>query len=194
MRNLAFFCVGLLLILLQANAYRVIGPMEEVVYETIGPWLGWLPSGWTHGMSPNLMLPLVIFLGVHEPSMARGALLAFGFGYALDILAAAPMWLFTFVFVALWWLARVASIRIMAQTTLTRIPLVFVFAIIEGGMVLTLLAVFGSDNRRPLEIATVVVPRAIMTALVSPPIFRLAQRLNPPAIPAAPGAAQATTA
>lgn len=191
MRNLAFFCVGLLLILLQANAYRIIAPIEDLVYETVGPWLDWLPSGWAHGMSPNLVLPLIIFLGVHEPSMARGAFLAFGFGYALDILAAAPMWLFTFVFVALWWLARVASVRIMAQTTLTRIPLVLVFALVEGGMVLTLLAVFGSDNRRPLEIATIVIPHAIVTALVSPPIFKLAQRLNPPALPAAPGATQA---
>jgi hypothetical protein len=31
----------------------------------------------------------------------------------------------------------------------------------------------------------------VLPALVSPPIFRLAQRLNPPTAPAAPGSTQA---
>ena len=38
--------------------------------------------------------------------MARGALLAFVLGHALDLIASAPLWLFTFASVAVWWLAR----------------------------------------------------------------------------------------
>ena len=161
MRNAAFLAIGILLILVQANAYRVLG------------FVG------LHGITPSLLLPLVIFLGVHEASMPRGALLAFALGYALDLFASAPIGLFTFVYVAIWWLSRVAGVRLTAQTVLTRVSLAFGFAVVEGTIVLILLAVFGSDTQRPLEIATVVVPRAISTAVFAPAIFRVAQRLSP---------------
>ena len=100
-----FLAIGLFFILLQAQIYRVLGPFG------------------LHGATPSLVLPLVIFLGVHEPSMPRGALLAFGLGYLLDLLGVAPLFLFTFVFVALWALARVAGVRLTAQTVLTRFSL-----------------------------------------------------------------------
>ncbi|MBE7481282.1 MAG: hypothetical protein HS104_15040 [Polyangiaceae bacterium] len=160
MRNAAFLAIGIVLILIQANMYRL---------------LGWLDI---NGATPSLVLPLVIFLGVHEPSMARGALLAFGLGYFLDVVASAPMWLFTFVTVAVWWLSRVAGVRLTAQTFITRMSLGFVFALIEAAMVLILLAVFGSDTRRPLEIGRLVLPRAVATALFAPIVFHIAQRLH----------------
>lgn len=160
MRNAAFLAIGVVLILVQANLYRA---------------LGWLHF---NGATPSLVLPLVIFLGVHEHSMARGALLAFALGYFLDVVASAPMWLFTFITVANWWLSRVAGVRLTAQTFITRMSLGFVFALIESGMVLILLAVFGSDTQRPLEIGKIVLPRAIATALFAPFVFRIAQRIH----------------
>lgn len=178
MRNLTFFCVGFLLILVQSNLYRILGPLADLEFG------GTFPVGrWLHGATPNLVLPLIIFLGVHEHSMARGALLAFGFGYTLDILAAAPMFLFAFVCVAIWWLARVAGVRLTAQTFMTRVPLAFAFSVVESAIVLTLLAIFGTDNHRPLELVTIVLPRAIATALVAPPIFVFAQRLHVSTLP-----------
>ena len=56
--------------------------------------------------------------------------------------------------------------------------LAFAFSLVEGAMVLILLAIFGDDTRRPIEVGSVVVPRALATALCSPPIFRIAQRLQ----------------
>jgi rod shape-determining protein MreD len=159
MRNAAFIAIGILLLLLQGSLYRVLGPLSA------------------HGTTPSLTLPLVIFLGVHEPSMARGALLAAALGYALDLLASAPIGLFTFVSVAVWWLSRVAGVRLTAQTALTRISLAFGFSLVEGAIVLTLLAIFGNDTRRPVEIGSVVLPHAIATALVAPFVFKIAQRL-----------------
>lgn len=170
MRSLAFLAVGVLLILVQANVYRVLTP----IFALLPP----AAAVWTLGLSPNLVLPLVVFLGVHEPSMARGALLAFGIGYAVDVLGSAPIGLFTFVFVAIWWLSRVAGVRLMAQTWLPRMTLAFAFAAIEGAIVLILLAIFGNDAKRPLEVLGVVLPRALSTALCAPLIFRLAQRLH----------------
>jgi rod shape-determining protein MreD len=160
MRNAAFLAVGILLILAQANLYRLLAPLG------------------VHGSTPSLILPLVIFLGVYEHSMARGALLAFALGYALDLFASAPIGLFTFVSVAIWWLSRIAGVRLTAQTVLTRMSLAFAFCVVESAVILILVAVFGSDTRRPLEMATIVLPRAAATALFSPLVFKLAQKLH----------------
>lgn len=165
MRTAALLSVGVLLILLQSNLYLVLGPLG------------------LHGATPNLVLPVIIFLGVHESSMARGASIAFVLGHALDLFASAPMWLFTFVSVAVWWLARVAGVRLTAQTALTRMSLAFAFTLVEASIALILLAIFGADTQRPLELATVVPLRAASTALVAPLIFKTVQRLYPPASP-----------
>ncbi|HEX3775672.1 MAG TPA: rod shape-determining protein MreD [Polyangiaceae bacterium] len=167
MKSLGFYAVATLLILVQSNLYRLFGPLAGLV-----------GAHWLHGATPSLALPLVIFLGVHEPSMPRGAGLAFVIGYTLDLLAAAPVGLFTFVYVLIWWLSRVAGVRLTAQTVLTRVSLAFIFALVESAVILVLLAVFGSDNKRPLELTTIVLPHAISTALCAPLLFRLAQRLR----------------
>ena len=59
----------------------------------------------------------------------------------------------------------------------------FGFAVVESAIVLTLLAIFGTDNFRPLELATIVVPRATATALAAPFIFSLAQRVHLSTLP-----------
>jgi rod shape-determining protein MreD len=173
MRSIAFLCTGILLILLEANLYRALGLAA--------------PNPGAQGISrlalsvlsatPDLVLPLIVFLGVQEQSIVRGAFMSFLLGHALDLFASAPIGLLTFVSVALFCLARVAGVRLTAQTALTRIPLVFVFSMVQSGIILTLLAIFGSDTRRPLEILQLVLPRALLTALCSPVVFKIAQRL-----------------
>ncbi len=159
MRNAAVIAIGVLLLLLQGNLFRFLG-------------------GWSlHGITPNLVLPLIIFLGVHEAAMARGALLSFALGYAMDLFASAPIGLFTFSAVAIWWLSRVTAVRLSAQTLPTQIFLAALFSLIESSIVLTLLAIFGVDSQRPLEIATIIVPRAISTSICAPLVFRIAHRL-----------------
>jgi rod shape-determining protein MreD len=161
MRNAAFLAFALALTLLQANLHRLVGPLG------------------LHGWTPSAVLPLVIFLGVHEPSMARGALLAFIIGHALDLFGSAPIGLFTFVYVALWWLARVAGVRLTAQTVPTQIALAFGFSLVQSLVVLVLLVVFRSaDPQRPVELATIVLPHSTATALLAPLVFRIAERLH----------------
>ncbi|HEY5956141.1 MAG TPA: rod shape-determining protein MreD, partial [Polyangiaceae bacterium] len=155
-----FLTIGFLLILMQSNLHLLLGHL---------PWLG---------ATPNLVLPLVVFLGVHEHSMTRGATLTFILGYLLDVLSGAPVGFLTFVHVACWWMARVAGVRMTAQTWLMRVSLGFVFSIVESAISLILLAVFGSDTRRPVEIAAVVLPHALSTALVAPIVFRIAQKMH----------------
>jgi rod shape-determining protein MreD len=166
-RSAAYISVAILLLLVQSNFYRLIGPLSDL-----------FGHRFTHGITPDLVLPLVMFLGVHEPSMSKGALLAFGIGYAEDILGGAPIGSFTFISVAIWWLSRIAGVRLTAQTWLTRASLGFVFAAVEGALLLVLLAVFGNDNRRPVELSSIVLPHALATGLCSPMLFHLAQRLR----------------
>lgn len=189
MRNAAYLAVGVLLVLVQSNLWRVLGPLSgvEVAGVAIGSWL--------HGATPSLVLPLIVYLGIHEHSMVRGALLAYGIGWAVDLLGPAPMFLFRFTAVALWWLARIASVRLNAQAFMTRVPLAFAFSLIESAILLTLLAIFGVDNRRPLEIGSMILPRAIGTALCAPFLFALAHRLQIEGrlAPGSPSAAAGTT-
>lgn len=160
MRSGVFIALGVLLLILQGNLYPVIGALG------------------LHGATPSLVLPLIIFLGVHETSMARGALLAAGLGYATDLLASAPIGLFTLISVATWWLARVAGVRLTAQAWWTKAALSFGFSLVESVLVLVLLAIFGSDPQRPLEIASIALPHATSTGLGSLVIFPLAQRIQ----------------
>lgn len=161
MRSAAFLGAGFILILIQGQLHHVLG---------LSPF---------QGATPSLVLPLVVFLGVHESSMLRGALLSFALGYLTDLHAVAPIGLFSFIYVSIWWLSRLVGVRLTTQRVWSQMALAFAFALVETAMVLTMLAVFGQDAHRPLEIASVtLLPHAISTALFAPFGFALAQRLQ----------------
>ena len=71
-----------------------------------------------------------------------------------------------------------AHIAFTAQTWLARASLGFAFALVQSAIVLIVLTVFGTDNRRPVSMATIVLANAVTTGLVSPMLFVLAQRLR----------------
>src|SRR5690242_20207699 len=110
MRNTAFLLVGLALLLVQANSFRVLGGLE-------------IP-----GLVVSLVLPLIVFMGVHEYSLARGASVSFALGYVTDLIGIAPVGLYTFTHVAIFVLARAASVRLAAQTVLMQVLLATFFA------------------------------------------------------------------
>jgi rod shape-determining protein MreD len=99
-------------------------------------------------------------------------------GYGLDLLAAAPVGLFTFVSVATFVLARAAGVRLAAQHIITQVPLAFVFSLVQSVMVLVLLAIFGANPHGAREMLSLVLPHAIGTALFSPIVFRIASKLH----------------
>jgi rod shape-determining protein MreD len=160
MRDLAVIVVGIILVVIQGNLYHL--------FSALG----------LHGFTPSFVLPIVVFLGANEHSLARGALLSFALGHAVDLLAGAPVGLFTFIYVVLWGLAKVAGVRLTAQARFATIFLAFLFTLVEGFFVLILLTIFGADAQRPVEIAKVIVPHAAGTGIVSPLVFKLAQRLH----------------
>jgi rod shape-determining protein MreD len=179
MRNTAFLALGLGLIFLQSNLFRLIGYLvlgqkgliESVhVLDSVGVSLA--------GITPSLLLPLIVFMGVHEYSIARGAALSFALGYLLDVFAAAPIGLFTFTSVAVFVIARGAGVRLSAQTVLTKVALAFSFSLLEGLLIVILTAIFGGDALRPRALASLVLPHAVSTALCAPLVFSIAQRVH----------------
>jgi len=161
MRNTAFLLLGIGLLLLQSNLFRLVGPLHVA------------------GITPSLMLPLIVFMGVHEYSLARGAALSFVLGYLVDVFTSAPVGLYTFTSVAIFVVSRVAGVRLAAQTMLTKMALAFAFSLLEGTIVIILTAIFGKDDPgRPRALAALVLPQALATALCAPIVFRLAQRVH----------------
>jgi rod shape-determining protein MreD len=171
MRNTAFLAIGAALLILQANLDRLIGRLH-------------IP-----GAMPSLLLPLVVFMGVHEYSMARGAALSFTLGYLLDVFIGAPIGLFTFITVATFVVSRAAGVRLAAQTLLTKIALAFVFAFFQGILIVVLTAIFGVDPARPRALSLLVPPFAVSTALFAPLVFSLAERVHAATI-TVPGAGE----
>src|SRR5262252_7471500 len=149
MRNTAFLALGIALLIVQSNLFRIIGRLHVA------------------GATPSLLLPLVVFMGVHEYSIARGAALSFTLGYLLDIFAAAPVGLFTFITVATFVVSRAAGVRLAAQTLITKIALALVFALVQGVLIVVLSAIFGNDPARPRALALLVLPHAVATAIVA---------------------------
>lgn len=171
MRGAAYLLVGCALVLLQGTVHRFFALFQQMVG---APWAAEM----LHGATPNLVLPFVVYLGIHEPSMTRGAALSFGLGWAVDIFGGGPAFLFRFTLVAVWWLSRAASVRVSAQSAMTRIPLAFGASVVESIIILALLAIFGADNRRPMELSDIILPRAVSTAILAPFLFSLAHRLT----------------
>lgn len=178
MRSAAFVLSGILLALFQGVLHRFWAPLGDIVV------FGFPLRSALHGATPNLVLPLVLYLGIVEASMAKGAFMAFCLGWALDILGGGPAFLFRFTLVAVWGLTRTLSSRVSAQSLTSRIPLAFMGSLLESSIVLMLLAIFGPDSQRPVDLSNQVLPHAISTALFSPLGFSLAHRLQIDARPA----------
>jgi rod shape-determining protein MreD len=160
MRNTAFFVAGLVLLLLQAQLYRVLS--------------------WVHvpGLVPSLVLPLILFMGVHEYSTVRGASVSFVLGYCTDLIGIAPVGLYTFTYVATFLLARAVGVRLAAQTMMMQVGLALAFTFVHSLMVLVLLAIFGKDPWIPRALYPLAFPHVLATGAVAPLIFRAAQRIH----------------
>lgn len=160
MRNTLFLVAGLTLLLIQANLFRILGFVHVA------------------GLIPSLVLPLILFMGVHEYSVARGASVSFILGYATDIIGIAPIGLYTFTYVALFILGRAAGVRLAAQTMMMQLGLAVAFAVVHSVMILILLAIFGRDAYVPRALYGLVLPHVLATGAVAPLVFRLAERIH----------------
>ncbi|MDB4943417.1 MAG: hypothetical protein JWP97_2951 [Labilithrix sp.] len=174
MRNTAFFVAGVILLVVQSNLFRLLGLVLRVIgfivradHDLSAP-----------GLVPSLVLPLILFMGVHEYSLVRGASVAFALGYLSDLVGVAPIGLYTSTYVALYVLARAAGVRLAAQTMLMQVGLALAFTLVHSVMLLVLLAIFGRDAWVPRTLYPLTLPHVIATGAVAPLVFRLAQRIH----------------
>lgn len=162
MRNLLLIMLGFALLVLQA----ALGTLVSI-----------------HPLAPNLVLPMVIYLGVsHEVHILRGASISFVVGYLLDSFCGSPIGLHTFVLVATFMVARGAGIRLFLRGPLYQILLTFFVGLLQGGTILALRAIFERPAPFPdgdaLSLTLSLVVPALITAIVSPPIFWAVQRID----------------
>lgn len=174
MRNTAFFIAGVVLLIVQSNLFRLlalifrlVGWVFRVQHDIVVP-----------GLVPSLVLPLILFMGVHEYSLARGAGVAFALGYLTDLVGIAPIGLYTSTYVAIFVLARAAGVRLAAQTMLMQVGLALAFTLTHSVMLLVLLAIFGRDAYVPRALYPMTLPHVIVTGLVAPLVFRIAGRIH----------------
>lgn len=136
-----------------------------------------------HPFAPNLLLPLIIYLGVSpEVRLARGAVLSFVLGYLLDAFCGNPMGLQTFLMVATFLVARVAGLRLFLRGPAFQVLLTFLVGVLDGGTVLALRAIF--EPPAPFPTASVwnsvfsVLAPAMVTAVAAPFVFLLVRRVE----------------
>ena len=162
MQNAVLLLLGFLLLVVQASATALVN---------------------IHPFAPNLLLPVVIYLGVsHDVGLVRGGMLSFVLGYLLDSFTGSPMGLHTFVLVATYLLARGAGISLALRGPLFQVGLTFAVSVIAGGTILALRAIF----ERPAAfeagsiggtVLTLVAP-AVTTAVLAPLVFLAVRRVD----------------
>ena len=174
MRNTAFLAAGVVLLLLQSNLFRLLSLVLRLV--------GWMVRAQhdlvVPGLVPSLVLPLILFMGVHEYSLVRGASVAFALGYLTDLVGIAPVGLYTSTYVALYVLARAAGVRLAAQTMWMQAALALAFTLVHSVMILVLLAIFGRDAWVPRTLYPMMLPHVLATGAIAPLVFRLCQRIH----------------
>lgn len=136
-----------------------------------------------HPFAPNVLLPVVIYLGVAaDVHLLRGAAAAFVLGYLLDLFTGNRMGLETFVCVATFMIARGAGLRLFMRNPGFQAALLFVVALVAGGTTLALRAIFAKPPPFPagtaLDTAMALAAPALATALVSPLVFAGLQRID----------------
>lgn len=134
-------------------------------------------------LAPNLLLPIVIYLGVSpDVHIVRGVIISFVLGYLLDLFCGNLMSLQTFVLVSTFMLARVAGLRLFLRGPAFQVLLTFVVGLLAGGSTLALRAIF--DVQSPFPTGTAVgtalwlTGPAVVTALAAPLVFAPVQRLD----------------
>ena len=127
---------------------------------------------------PSLTLPVILYMGLHDFSAAKGALISFAIGYLTDVFAGSPMGLHTLVTVAIFLISRLAALRLFLQGWIFEIALTFLLALVSSLMILAVRALFDKDFGSLLIHLEIVFLRAVATAIAAPIIFRMTKRIE----------------
>lgn len=157
--------------------FVMLGFVALVLQSALGVMLP--PGSW----APNPLLPVVLYLGVSpDVPTPRGAFIAFMLGFLADSFSGSPIGLFTFVLVASFLVARGAGLSLFMRGPWFQMLVTLAFALLSGGCVLALRAIFEPPAPFPTEDGFLSFGRlsasALMTALLSPGIFWVVRRVD----------------
>jgi rod shape-determining protein MreD len=130
-------------------------------------------------LTADLTLPILLWMGLSDVPVVRGAPSAFAIGYLVDLFSAGPQGLHAFVAVVVYLSSRTASLRLFSAGVLFQMLLTFLASLFTSGAILFLRFIFEQSLENLGSVALSIAVRGAATALVSPMIFRLARRVGP---------------
>jgi len=127
---------------------------------------------------PDIILVLVLYWGLTLPPVS-GGIHALFLGYLMDLFSGNSFGLYTFTRPLLFYLAQLFRGGLYLESFPSQSLLVFVFALFEGLLILTLLAAL---NPAPLgnlypPFFTFFLPQSFLTGMITPVLFFLLQRV-----------------
>lgn len=158
MRNLAFVAIGIALAAAESFLDHV------------------LPSEY---LTPDLVLPLIVYMGLLGFNATRGAAIAFVIGYVTDTLQpGAPICLNMFLLVCLFLISRLLAARLLLAGTVFHVLLVLLMSVASSLIVIALRAIFERHVGSLLYLSLAIATRAATTALIAPLVFGIAKRID----------------
>jgi rod shape-determining protein MreD len=129
-------------------------------------------------LRPDLALVLALGLGLH--SRATGALaLAFGVGFAVDVLSGAPLGLYALLRGTACAATRLLDQALYLRAGLPRNAYVFAYALADPLLLQATLAAFAPEARLPWDVVLWRAPGvALLSALAAPAVLSVCRRLD----------------
>lgn len=161
--------------MIRAAAILALATALLVVLSVVGSFASLYP------FTPNVILPLVIYLGVAaDVELVLGTFLSFLLGYLFDVFGGGPMGVHTLVSTAMFLLVRGAGFSFASRGALFQFMLTLLIALIAGATVFALRAIFETSppsDKRVVALQTILIP-AIATAAFAPFVLGLVARVE----------------
>jgi rod shape-determining protein MreD len=128
---------------------------------------------------PDMVLILILYWGLSFPPVS-GGILSFFLGYLMDLFSGNSFGLYTFSRPLLFYVAQFFKGRIYLEGFLSQFLFVFLFALFEGLLILTLLSALNPvalNNLYPL-LFTFYAPQSFLTGLIAPLLFFLLKKIS----------------
>lgn len=129
--------------------------------------------------SPNLILPFILYLAAIDFGSARGASISFVLGYLCDIFSGAPSGVHMFVIPATYLIFRTVYAKVMLKGVVFQIIITFLACLTSSLLIIGIRTVFERSIFALKVIFLTVTVNSVITAVVSPVVFRLGKVILP---------------
>lgn len=128
---------------------------------------------------PELVLPIIIFLGLIDVETGIGVIISFISGYFVDSFSAgSPMYLFSFIYVVLFLVFKLIGSRFYLFGFIAHISLSFLGCLTANLLILFFRSIFERSIPDFMLIIKILFVKSIITAIVTPLIFNIVKRLE----------------